>query len=56
MNSSLETSTQLPYDKIKSMVTALVNKTLDEIKNSFVDESFEFNYTKRVLVPKAVIS
>lgn len=56
MNLNLETSTQLPHDKLKSMVTTLVNKTLDEIKNSFVDESFEFNYTKRVLIPKTVIS
>ena len=43
-------------DEIKSIVRELRGKTLDEIKNAFIDKTFEINFQKKVIKPELEIS
>lgn len=48
MNSNLGENLRLPYDRVQVMVKDLVEKTLDNIKNRFIDETFKYNWEQRV--------
>ena len=50
MNSSLAENVRLPHTRVQGMVKDLVEKTLDNIKNRFIDETFKYNWTQRVSV------
>lgn len=46
----------LEEDEIKSIVRELRGKTLNEIKNAFIDKTFEINFQKKVIKPELEIS
>lgn len=48
MNRPIDSEVQLSVDEIKSIVRDLKGKTLDIIKNTFIDKVFEINYSKKV--------
>ena len=56
MNEPIDSEVKLSDDEIKSIVRELRGKTLDEIKNAFIDKTFEINFQKKVINPKLEIS
>ena len=56
MNEPIDSEVKLSDDEIKSIVRELRGKTLDEIKNAFIDKTFEINFQKKVIKPELEIS
>ena len=56
MNNPIDSEVKLSDDEIKSIVRELRGKTLDEIKNTFIDKVFEINFQKKVIKPELEIS
>ena len=56
MNEPIDSEVKLSDDEIKSIVRELKGKTLDEIKNAFIDKTFEINFQKKVIKPELEIS
>lgn len=48
MNSNLGEKVRLPQDRVQKMVKDLVSKTLDNIKNRFIDETFTYNWEQKL--------
>lgn len=48
MNIPLDPEVQLTQPELKAIIPDLVDKTLDEIKNTFIDTVFEIQFAKRV--------
>lgn len=46
LNNNLEESIKLTGNQISGLVEALINKTIDEIKNTFIDKVLNVNLTK----------
>lgn len=52
MNSALTEEIKLEEEEVKSLIPSLTNKTLDEIKNSFLDSVFDINLKRDSLKSK----
>lgn len=53
MNEPIDLDVKLSEEEIGSIVPTLKSKTLDEVKNSFLDTVFEINFKKKVLLEQA---
>lgn len=55
MNNPLDADVQLNPEELKSIIPGLVDSTLDEIKNEFIDTVFNIQFEKRIAAKSVAI-